>query len=107
MVAMAGMELPAMAVKTQIASAIQVIVQTERMEDGKRRVTSLTEIEGMEGNTITMGEIFKFKRRGIDKSGAVVGDFEATGLVPRFQARLKARGIELNPAWFEPGRKME
>jgi pilus assembly protein CpaF len=107
MVAMAGMELPAAAVKTQIASAIHVIVQTERMEDGKRRVVSLTEIEGMESNTITMGEIFKFKRRGIDKNGGVVGDFEATGMVPRFQARLKARGIELNPAWFEPGRRVD
>ncbi|HUR42298.1 MAG TPA: CpaF family protein [Verrucomicrobiae bacterium] len=107
MVAMAGMELPAAAVKTQIASAINVVVQTERMEDGKRRVTSVQEVEGMEGNTITMSEIFRFKRRGIDKNGAVVGDFEATGMVPRFQSRLKARGIELNPAWFEPGRRSE
>jgi pilus assembly protein CpaF len=107
MVAMAGMELPAKAVKTQIASAINVIVQTERMEDGKRRVTSVTEVEGMEGDTITMGEIFRFKRKGLDKTGMVLGDFEATGMVPRFQARLKARGIELNPAWFEPGRRMD
>ena len=107
MVAMAGMELPAKAVKAQIASAINVIVQTERMEDGKRRVVSIAEIEGMEGETITMGEIFRFKRRGLDKNGNVVGDFEATGLVPRFAARLKSRGIELNPAWFEPGRRSE
>jgi pilus assembly protein CpaF len=107
MVAMAGMELPAAAVKTQIAAAINVIVQTERMEDGKRRVTSVTEVDGMEGNTITLSEIFRFKRRGIDKTGAVVGDFEATGMVPRFAARLKSRGIELNPAWFEPGRRQD
>jgi len=107
MVSMAGMELPPAAVKTQIASAINVVVQTERMEDGKRRVVSLQEVEGMEGSTITMSEIFKFKRRGVDKTGAVVGDFEATGMVPRFQSRLKARGIELNPAWFEPGRRSE
>jgi pilus assembly protein CpaF len=107
MVSMAGMDLPAAAIKTQIAAAINVVVQTERMEDGKRRVVSLQEVEGMEGNTITMSEIFKFKRRGMDKTGAVVGDFEATGMVPRFQARLKARGIELNPAWFEPGRRPE
>jgi pilus assembly protein CpaF len=105
MVAMAGLDLPSQAVKTQIQSAINVVVQTERMEDGKRRVVSLQEVEGMEGNTITMSEIFKFKRRGIDKAGMVVGEFEATGMVPRFSARLKARGIELNPAWFEPGRR--
>ena len=105
MVAMAGMELPAKAVKTQIASAINVIVQTERMEDGKRRMVALTEVEGMEGDTITLSEIFRFKRKGLDKAGGVVGDFEATGMVPRFMARLKARGIELNPAWFEPGRR--
>jgi pilus assembly protein CpaF len=107
MVAMSGMDLPAKAVKTQIASAINVIVQTERMEDGKRRVVALSEVDGMEGDTITLSEIFRFKRKGIDKTGAVVGDFEATGMVPRFAARLKARGIELNPAWFEPGRRGE
>jgi pilus assembly protein CpaF len=107
MVAMSGMELPPLAVKTQIASAINVIVQTERMEDGKRRVVSVQEVEGMEGNTVTIGEIFRFRRRGMDKAGMVVGDFEATGMVPRFQARLKARGIELNPAWFEPGRRAD
>jgi pilus assembly protein CpaF len=107
MVAMSGMELPPMAIKTQIAAAINVIVQTERMEDGKRRVVSVQEVEGMEGQTITMGEIFRFKRRGLDKAGGVVGEFEATGMVPRFHARLKSRGIELNPAWFEPGRRTE
>ena len=104
MIAMAGMNLPAQASQRQIASAINVVIQTERMEDGRRRVVSMQEIEGIEGTTITMSEIFKFVRRGIDKTGAVVGQFEATGLVPRFQQRLKARGIELKPEWFEPAR---
>ncbi len=104
MIAMAGVGLPAQAAQRQIASAINVVIQTERMEDGRRKVVSVQEIEGIEGAIITMSEIFKFVRRGLDKTGAVVGEFEATGLVPRFQQRLKARGIELKPEWFEPAR---
>jgi pilus assembly protein CpaF len=107
MIAMAGIGLAMQAARTQIASAINVVIQTERMEDGRRRVVSLQEIEGMEGQTITMSEIFRFVRRGMDKAGNVVGQFEATGMVPRFQQRLKQRGIELDPAWFEPSRRMD
>jgi pilus assembly protein CpaF len=59
----------------------------------------------MEGTTITLSEIFKFNRRGLDRGGAVLGSFEATGLVPKFVQRLKQRGIEYNHAWFEPGRR--
>ena len=105
MIAMAGVGLPAAAAQRQIASAINVIVQTERMEDGKRRVVTVSEVEGMEGNTITMADVFKFNRKGIDKGGNVVGDFQPTGLVPKCLSRLKQRGIEVNPAWFEPGRR--
>ena len=104
MIAMAGMGLPSQAAQKQIASAVNVVIQVERMEDGGRRVVSVQEVEGMEGNTITMAEIFKFVRRGLDKAGAVVGQFEPTGLVPRSQQRMRQRGIEVNPAWFEPRR---
>jgi pilus assembly protein CpaF len=105
MIAMAGVGLPSAAAQRQIASAVQIIVQTERMEDGKRRVVAVSEIEGMEGNTITLSDIFKFNRKGIDKAGNVIGDFQATGLVPRSLSRIKQRGIETNPAWFEPGKR--
>jgi len=107
MIAMSGMGLPSQASQKQIASAINVVIQTERMEDGGRRVVSVQEIEGMEGNTITMSEIFKFVRRGIDKAGHVIGQFEPTGLVPRSQQRMRQRGIEVNPAWFEPSRRSD
>ena len=107
MIAMSGMGLPSQASQKQIASAINVVIQTERMEDGGRRVVSVQEIEGMEGNTITMSEIFKFTRRGLDKAGHVLGQFEPTGLVPRSQQRMRQRGIEVNPAWFEPSRRSD
>ncbi|MEQ1438723.1 CpaF family protein [Fontimonas sp. SYSU GA230001] len=104
MVAMTGLELPAMTVRSQIASAIQVVIQVERMEDGKRRLVSIQEIQGMESSVITMAEIFRFRRRGIDKSGNVIGQFEATGVVPRFQQRFQQRGIDVDPATYDPHR---
>ena len=102
MIAMSGFDLPASTTRAQIASAIQVVVHVERMEDGRRRVVSVQEIDGLEGSVITMGEIFRFRRRGLDAEGRVLGEFEATGVVPRFVQRARQRGIACNPAWFEP-----
>lgn len=95
MVAMTGMPFPIRALRTQIASAINVVIHTERQEDGRRRLISIQEINGMEGNTVTMTEIFTFQRTGIDTDGDVIGEHRATGIVPGFYSRLKQRGIEL------------
>ncbi len=96
MVTMSGFELPVKTIRTQIASAINVVMQLERMEDGGRRVVSVSEVSGMEGDVITMSEIFKFERKGVDDAGNVAGGFVATGVVPRFYERMKKRGIVVN-----------
>ncbi|MCB1755394.1 MAG: CpaF family protein [Gammaproteobacteria bacterium] len=102
MVSMAGLKLPMSAVRTQIASAVDVILQLERMEDGTRRVTSIQEIQGMEGDIITLSEIFCFRRKGLDENGMVTGHFCATGLVPKFNEDLRKRGYELDMRIFSP-----
>jgi pilus assembly protein CpaF len=96
MVTMAGFDLPVKTIRSQIASAINVVVQLERMEDGKRRVVSICEINNMEGDIITMSEIFKFERRGVDEKGNILGRFISTGIVPRFHERMKQRGINIS-----------
>jgi pilus assembly protein CpaF len=83
-----------------MASAINVVIQVSRDEDGKRRLVSLQEINGMEGEVVTMSEIFAFERRGLDANGNVLGELKATGVVPAFQRRLAARGIELPVSLF-------
>ncbi|MGH8569846.1 MAG: CpaF family protein, partial [Gammaproteobacteria bacterium] len=107
MVTMAGLNLPVRSMRMQIASAIHVVLQLERMEDGKRRIVSLQEIQGMEGDMITMTEIFRFQRRGIDAEGNVLGEFQATGLVPKFNERLGERGINLAFELFDPNRRIK
>ena len=102
MVSMAGLKLPISAVRSQIASAVDVVLQLERMEDGSRRVTSISEIQGMEGEIITLSEIFSFKRRGLDENGKVLGDFAATGLVPKFYDELRRKGFEFDMRIFNP-----
>jgi len=102
MVAMSGVELPTRQVRGQIASALDIIVQLERQEDGVRRLTSIQEVQGLEGEIITLSEIFRFQRRGMDRDGAVVGDFVATGIVPRFQDRLRQRGLDIGLEVYEP-----
>ncbi len=102
MVSMAGLKIPINAIRTQIASAVDVILQLERMEDGTRRVTSIQEIQGMEGDIITLSEIFCYRRKGIDENGKVVGQFSATGLVPKFNDDLRKRGFELDMRIFSP-----
>ncbi len=106
MVMMAGLQLPVKSLRSYISSAIHVVLQLERMEDGRRRMVSLQEIHGMEGDVVTMMEIFRFQRRGVDKNGNVLGEFQATGLVPRFHEHLRQRGIELDFKFFDSNRRI-
>ncbi|HEY1448543.1 MAG TPA: CpaF family protein [Caulobacteraceae bacterium] len=105
MIGMSGLEISPRSVRQQIASAINVVVQTERAEDGRRRVISISEIVGMEEEMITMQEVFRFRRKGRTDDGAVLGDFEATGVRPKFLEFLGTRGIKLDPQMFAPTRR--
>jgi pilus assembly protein CpaF len=102
MVSMTGISFPMKALRAQIASAVHIVVQTSRHEDGKRRVTSVAEINGMEGDIITMSEIFTFVRTGTDAGGNVQGQLKPTGVVPSFHRTLEARGIDLPVSVFRP-----
>ncbi|MBI3048373.1 MAG: CpaF family protein [Acidobacteria bacterium] len=101
MVAMGATNLPERAIRQQIASAIQVVVQQSRLSDGSRRVTSVSEIVGMEGDVITMQEIFLFEKLGVTQEGKVIGRFRATGVRPKCGERLRASGIHLPAEMFE------
>jgi pilus assembly protein CpaF len=101
MIQMTGMRLSDRAMRQQIASAINLVVQVARMSDGSRRVTSISEITGMEGETITMQEIFQYERTGVDAQGTVLGRFRPTGIRPRFAERLKTCGLQLPRVFFE------
>jgi pilus assembly protein CpaF len=101
MIAMGATNLPERAMRQQIASAIQIVVQQTRLSDGSRKVTSISEITGMEGDVITMQEIFLFEKTGVTQDGKVIGRFRATGVRPRCCERLKASGIHLPADMFE------
>ena len=101
MIQMTGMRLSDRAMRQQVASAINLVLQVARMSDGSRRVTSISEITGMEGETITMQEIFQYERTGIDAQGMVLGRFRPTGIRPRFAERLKSCGLQLPRVFFE------
>jgi pilus assembly protein CpaF len=101
MVAMANLNLPESAIRRQISSAIDVVVQVSRMSDGTRKVVSVAEIIGMEGNVVTMQDIFVHRKRGIKDTGEVMGDFIATGVRPKFSERLLVTGIHLPASMFE------
>ncbi|WP_076411325.1 CpaF family protein [Shewanella sp. UCD-KL12] len=103
MVCMAGFDMPVSNIRTQIASAIDLVVQLERLEDGGRRITSIQEINGMEGEIITMSEIFHFVREGRDQNGDIIGNFNATGVIPGFHSKLKQHGIDLPYELFNSG----
>ncbi|MCK5177251.1 MAG: hypothetical protein KAQ92_05990, partial [Candidatus Aenigmarchaeota archaeon] len=90
-----GIDLPEKTIKQQIASAVNMIVQASRLSDGSRRVTYITEITGMEGNIITMQDIFKWEQFGIDEEGRVIGCHTATGVRPKFAEKCKAKGVKL------------
>jgi pilus assembly protein CpaF len=101
MVLMAGLELPERAIREQIAAAINVVVQLARLSDGTRKVTNISEITGLEGNTVVMHDIFVFKRTGIRPDGGVLGDFVPTGVRPWFMDKLKLSGFEVPEHIFE------
>ena len=107
MIGMSGFDLPTKSMRSQIASALHVVLQLERMSDGKRRLISLNEITGMEGDVVTMHEIFRFCRHSTDSDGTIHGDFVATGIRPRFMNEFETRGIESSPDLFEPNRPLE
>jgi pilus assembly protein CpaF len=101
MIAMGNVTLPEKAMRQQIASAIQLIVQQSRLSDGSRKVTSISEITGMEGDVITMQEIFLFEKVGVTQDGKVIGRFRATGVRPKVAERIRAAGIHLPPDMFD------
>jgi pilus assembly protein CpaF len=102
MVSMANLNLPGKAMRQQIASAIDVVIQVSRLSDGTRKLMTIAELAGMEGEIITMQEIFSFERQGVDSEGRVIGAFRPTGIRPRFAERLKAWGITLPADLFSP-----
>jgi len=102
MVLMAGMDLPVRAIRQQIASAIDLVVQQSRMRDGTRVITHITEVLGMEGDTIQMQDIFLFDQKGVNKEGKIMGRHHATGITPKFLTRMETEGIVLSPEIFQP-----
>jgi pilus assembly protein CpaF len=102
MVMMSGAEMPMLAIRSQITSALDVIVQQSRLRDGTRRVTSITEITGMEGDTVSMQDIFVYETDGSrDAQGRFNGRFRATGIRPRCIQKVRANGVAVNDEWFE------
>jgi pilus assembly protein CpaF len=101
MVLMAGLDLPEKAIREQIASALDVVVQISRLSDGRRKVTNISEIVGMEGHVVTMQDIFVFERMGVAEDGTVLGRFKATGIRPKFAERLYVAGVHLPPGIFD------
>ncbi len=102
MVSMTGIQFPIKTLRAQIAAAINIVVQVERFEDGKRKLTALHEINGMEGDIITMSEIFQFDRQGLAEDGTVLGELKASGIIPGFQRELARKGIDLPVEIFKP-----
>jgi pilus assembly protein CpaF len=102
MVAMAGIEMPLKAVRSQISSAVNLLVQASRLQDGSRRMTSITEITGMEGDVISMQEIFRFQRVGLTPDNKIIGHFTATGVRSHFSERFRLWGYDLPASLFEP-----
>ena len=100
---MGGMELPHSAIRATIASALHFVVQLNRLSDGSRRVMSISEITGMEGDIITMQEIFIFERKGKDEDGKIIGQFRPTGIRPKAYEQLIAAGIDLSNISFSRG----
>lgn len=106
MIGMAGIDMPARSVRSQIASAVDVVIQLERMSDGRRRLTSIHEVVGMEGDIVTMNEVFRFQRQSTDENGTIHGAYWATGVRPKFHAELAAKGIHLPSDLFAADRPL-
>lgn len=100
MVLMAGMELPVKAIREQIAGALDVIIQQSRLKDGSRRITNITEVQGLEGDVIVLQDIFTFKQYGVDENGKIIGKLVPTGIRPKFYERMESEGINLPPSIF-------
>jgi pilus assembly protein CpaF len=106
MVAMAGMAMTVGSIRSQISSAITLVIQLQRLPDGKRKVTSVSEITGMEDETVQMQDIFSFVKEATDDAGNIRGSFVATGVVPGFLKELKAYGIRVPDSHFDPSRRL-
>jgi pilus assembly protein CpaF len=106
MIGMAGLPMTVASIRAQIGAAIRMIVQLQRLSDGKRHVTSIAEVTGLEGDIIQMQEIYRYVRTGTAADGAVLGHFEATGVRPRFLSELAARGINIPGAYFDPSKPL-
>lgn len=100
LVMMAGMDLPLKVVRQQIASAVDLIVQQSRLKDGTRKVTAITEVAGMEGDTVVLTDVFKFEQTGVAEGGKIIGNLKPTGIRPHFSPRLEAAGLKLGPEVF-------
>jgi len=107
MIGMSGIDIPARSARNQIASAMHVVVQVARLADGRRKVISVSELTGMEGEVVQMQEIFRFRQTGVDSEGVVKGRFEATGIRPRFLDQVMAHGIELSADLFRPDTRID
>jgi pilus assembly protein CpaF len=107
MIGMSGIDISPRSARAQIASALHVVVQVARLSDGRRKVVSVSELTGMEGDVITMQEIFRFKQSGVDPEGMVKGKFEATGIRPRFLDQVMAHGINLSADLFRPDMRID
>jgi pilus assembly protein CpaF len=94
------MELPSRAIREQIASAVDIIIHESRLSDGSRKVTSITEVTGLEGSQIVMQELFAFRQSGVDGNGRIIGEMKPTGSVPTWIDQLKSRGIEFDMGVF-------
>jgi pilus assembly protein CpaF len=102
MISMSGIEMPIKAVRAQIASAVNLIVQASRLQDGSRRMVSITEVTGMEGEVISMQEIFRYERLGLGPDGKTLGRFNATGVRSHYSERFRQWGYDLPASIFEP-----
>ena len=105
MVLMAGMELPVRAVRTQVSSAIDLILQQSRIRDGTRKITYITEVQGMEGDTIVLQDLFRYVQERIDEHGKSVGHYESLGLMPSFMDKFQMNGVDLPKSFFTSGRR--
>jgi pilus assembly protein CpaF len=107
MIGMSGIDIPAKSSRSQIASAMHVIIQVARLADGRRKLVSVSELTGMEGEVVTMQEIFRFRQTGVSSEGLVQGKFEATGIRPRFLDQVMAHGVSLSSDLFRPDAKFD
>lgn len=103
MVLMAGMELPVKAIREQISSAVDLIIQQSRIRDGSRKITHITEVQNMEGDIIILQDLFRFVQTGVDESGKILGEFESTGIMPKFMEKIEINGINIPKNLFSLG----